>query len=171
MGGIKGLYVAVLVESRASPPGHDAAYVGGRRARRPSLHRMTVLARHWLMRRCHRQQKRLLRNDDPPEHIRDDAREDSARKRDEEPENAYERCVEIQILSQPGTNARDLSVSARAHQFLRRGRNPHHVSAVGAIPAVLSDDLTASVAVHGWPPLLMIRRWLGKCSKIKLFGS
>src|ERR1700687_5993709 len=132
---------------------------------------MTDLAGYRLMRARHWQQKRLFRNDDPSEHIRDDARENSARERDEEPQNAHERCVEIEILSQPGTNARDLSVVARTHQFLRRGRNPHHVSAVGAIPAVLSDDLTASVAVHGWPPLLMIRRWLGKCSKIKLFGS
>src|ERR1700687_1141721 len=119
---------------------------------------MTDLAGYRLMRARHWQQKRLFRNNDPSEHVRDDAREDSARERDEEPEDAHERCVEIEILSQPGTNARDLSIGARAQQSLRRRRNPHHVSAVGAKAAVLSDGLTASVAVHGWPPVLRIRR-------------
>src|SRR3984893_4634666 len=110
---------------------------------------MTVLASYRLMRARHWQQKRLFRNDDPSEDVRDDARENSARERDEEPQDPHERCVEIEILSQPGTNARDLSVGARAQQSLRRGRNPYHVSAVGAKAAVLSDGLATSVAVHG----------------------
>src|SRR5271169_3377136 len=113
------------------------------------------LARQGLPRRRHWQQERLLRNDDPSEHVRDDAWGNSARERDEEPEDAHERNVKLKIVSQPGTNARDLSVGAGAHQFLRHGRNAHDVSAVGAKAAILSNGLAASVAVHGCVSLFL----------------
>src|SRR6266446_5114722 len=108
----------------------------------------SVLARDRLSRRCHWQQQWHFGNDDPSEHIRDDARNDSTRECDEEPQYPHQRYVEIQILRQPRTNAPDLSVGARAHQFFRCGRNPHHDAAVGTKAAVLGDGLAASVAVH-----------------------
>src|SRR4029077_14915186 len=86
-------------------------------------------------------------NDEPCKQIRDDARTDSGRERDEQVEHAHERYVEIEILSQPGTNASDLSLCAGAYQSLR-GRSPHHITAVRARPTVISDGLAASVAVH-----------------------
>src|ERR1700758_2223405 len=77
------------------------------------------LTRHWLLCGDHRFQFRLRWHDDPGQHVRDHARTDSGRSSKEDAEDAHERYVEIEILSKPGTNARDLSLGAGAYQFLR----------------------------------------------------
>src|SRR5580658_1658053 len=144
----------------------------GSRARGASLGWLEarhLLASNRLLRSRHRKQQRLLWNDDPSKNIRDDSREDSATERDEEPEDAHERHIELEIVSQTGANTADFPVRSRTHQLLRHRHHPHHVAAVRAKAPIFSDSLAASVAVHGCHPLFMIRRQRRKCSGISFW--
>jgi hypothetical protein len=89
-----------------------------------------------------------LRSDDPSDYVRNNAREDSSGKGDEEPEDSHERDVLIEILSQTGTNSCDLSVTY-AQQFLRSRQKTYQFATVRTEPAILSNGFAASVAVHG----------------------
>jgi|SRR5271170_4206359 len=128
---------------------------------------MGSLTRHRLLCRKYRFQFRLGWDDDPCKQVRDDARTNSGGEREEDADDAHERYVEIEMVSQAGTNARDLFLGAGAHQFLRRGRNPHCFAAVGAKVAVLGDVFAASVAVHDCASLrFRIRGLRGECSAL-----
>src|SRR5258708_19242576 len=125
----------------------------------------SLLPHYWLMCSEHRSHFRFGWNDDPRQQIRDDPWANSGGEGNEHPQDTHQRHIQIEILSQTGTNTRNLFVASEAHQPLRRRRRTGHTPAVGAKANVLSNGLAATVAIHACSPCwLKIRGQAARCS-------
>src|SRR5512138_774737 len=67
----------------------------------------------------------------------------------EQPDQADECHVQIQVFGDTCADASDFTILARAHKPLAGGYSAHPNSAIGADIGVVLNDLATVVAVHG----------------------
>src|SRR5579862_3806910 len=88
----------------------------------------------------------LLRDDDPGNDVGENAA--AAEEGHDEPHDAHDGHVDIEVLGKAGADAGNLAVGARAHQLMAPGNRSDALAAIGAHISVILDDLTAVVTVH-----------------------
>src|ERR1700756_3607004 len=97
----------------------------------------------------HRHNIRLIRHHDPGHDVAHDAEDDPGKERDDYPQHAHQRHVEVKVLRQPGTDASNLSVDAGTHKALAGAHRSHALAAIGTQVSVVLDHFAAVVAIHG----------------------
>jgi hypothetical protein len=104
---------------------------------------------------CVIERSRLLGYHDPADQVSNQAA--PAKDRYDQPNNAHQDNVEIEVLGQSSTDAREPVLRARAQEPSTRRSESNAATAVSTVNGIILDHLTAVIAVHDDLPHQKIR--------------